>query len=101
MFERRLGAAPLFQVCEDAFDVLACAKRVGGEVAAGAGVFAQAVAADDDGVRALALRVADEEFGKDRIAADIFDVEVLGATVFAAQGDLPIFQRHAVGSFRA
>src|SRR5262249_44390159 len=62
---------------EGELDVLAGAKRVGGEVGAGARVVARAGAANGDAVGVAAGRVDDLELGQGRVVAAVFNPEFL------------------------
>src|SRR5207302_705704 len=90
--EGGFAAALGFEPAERELDVLAGAQVVGGEVAAGAEVGAQLATADEDAIRALRLRIGDLEFGKDRMVAEVLELERLLAAELASQLDLPLFE---------
>src|SRR5262249_35006990 len=85
LVERAFAASAFLEGAQDEFDVLAGAKGIGDEVAAGAGIVAAAIAANDDGVRAVALRVANQELGEDWLFAEVSHLKVLGAAKLLAQ----------------
>src|SRR5262245_44531029 len=91
-FEGRLAAALAFEPAQREFDVLAGPEGVGGEIAAGAKVVAQVLAADQDLVGALALGIADLELGEDLVLAEVLEAELLVAAELPAQLDLPVFE---------
>ncbi len=103
--ERRLGTALLLQLREDEFDVLASPQLIGRVVRTSAEVVARLPAANGHAIAALRLRIADAEFGKERLGAEILQAEVLFAAELATQCALPfhrrdIIRRMSTGKFR-
>ena len=58
-------------------------------------------ATNHDTIGAVALRIANGEFGEDRIVADVLNLEILLAAMVFPQRDLPFFERHAFGPLGA
>jgi len=100
-FEGAGAALDVAQAGERELDVLAGAQRVGHKVRAGAEIIAQTIAADSHAVGAPALRIGDSEVGKDRLAAEIDELELLLPPELPAQRGLPGFEGHVLGLARA
>lgn len=99
--ECRATAAPGFDAGEREFDVLASAQIVGGEVRAGAEVFAGAAPADRDAVVSAALRIGDGELGEYGLGAEVFNYKGLIPAELPAQTGLPLLDRHLRGTAQA